>query len=105
MARTAIFRDDLFMEHDPGYSHVESPDRLRVIYEELDQAGEDHQADSDREDGHGLKIGHVVLRKQSGDSADHAGQDAQQRGQVSEDSQQLVHGVTPTSDLLVRILG
>jgi acetoin utilization deacetylase AcuC-like enzyme len=41
MARTAIFRDDLFMEHDPGYSHVESPDRLRVIYEELDQTRDD----------------------------------------------------------------
>ena len=37
MARTAIFKDALYMEHDPGYSHVESPDRLRVIYEELDQ--------------------------------------------------------------------
>ncbi len=37
MRKTAVMRDDLFMEHDPGYGHVESPDRLRVIYEQLDR--------------------------------------------------------------------
>lgn len=41
MARTAIFKDDLYLEHDPGYSHVECPDRLRVIYEELSQKASD----------------------------------------------------------------
>lgn len=37
MRKTAIYRDDLFMEHEPGISHPESPDRLRVIYEQLDR--------------------------------------------------------------------
>ncbi len=36
MSLTAIFRDDLYLEHDPGQTHVERPDRLRVIYNELD---------------------------------------------------------------------
>ncbi|MEW6427231.1 MAG: histone deacetylase [Thermodesulfobacteriota bacterium] len=36
MNRTAIFRHPLFLAHDPGYDHVESPERLRVIYEEVD---------------------------------------------------------------------
>ncbi|MDH4321175.1 MAG: histone deacetylase [Desulfobulbaceae bacterium] len=35
--KTAIFKDPLFMEHDPGYGHPESPDRLRVIFEMLAQ--------------------------------------------------------------------
>lgn len=34
--RTAIFAHDLFLEHDPGYGHVESSDRLQVIYQELE---------------------------------------------------------------------
>ena len=37
MRKTAVMKDDLFMEHDPGFDHVESPDRLRVIYEELEK--------------------------------------------------------------------
>ncbi len=37
MRRTAVYRDELFLEHDPGFGHVESPDRLRVINEELDK--------------------------------------------------------------------
>ncbi len=37
MRKTAVYRDDLFLEHEPGFGHVESPDRLRVIYEELDK--------------------------------------------------------------------
>ena len=37
MTKTAIYRDDLFLEHEPGYDHPESPDRLRVIYEALDR--------------------------------------------------------------------
>jgi len=36
MRRTAIFKDPLFLEHDPGYGHPESANRLRVIYEQLD---------------------------------------------------------------------
>ncbi len=35
MRKTAILKDDLFLEHNPGFDHVESPDRLRVIYEQL----------------------------------------------------------------------
>jgi acetoin utilization deacetylase AcuC-like enzyme len=38
MTKTAIFQDKLFLEHDPGYGHVESPDRLKVIYEMLEKA-------------------------------------------------------------------
>jgi len=38
MRRTAIFRDDLFLEHIPGFGHVESPERLRAIYEALDRS-------------------------------------------------------------------
>lgn len=37
MTRTAVFRHDLFLQHDPGYDHVERPDRLAVIYRELDR--------------------------------------------------------------------
>lgn len=36
MRRTAVYRDDLFLEHEPGFGHVESPERLRIIYDELD---------------------------------------------------------------------
>ena len=39
MRRTAVYRDDLFLEHDPGFGHVEVPERLRVIYKELDKEG------------------------------------------------------------------
>jgi len=35
MRKTAIFNDSLFMDHDPGFDHPESPDRLRVINEVL----------------------------------------------------------------------
>ena len=35
MRKTAVLMHDLFLEHDPGYGHVESPERLRVIYEQL----------------------------------------------------------------------
>ncbi len=37
MRKTAVYRDHLFLEHEPGFGHVESPDRLRVIYDELDK--------------------------------------------------------------------
>ena len=37
MRKTAVYRDDLFLQHQPGYDHPESPDRLRVIYDELDK--------------------------------------------------------------------
>lgn len=36
--RTAVFKHELFLEHDPGYGHVESPDRLTAIYQALDQS-------------------------------------------------------------------
>ncbi|MBU0731093.1 MAG: histone deacetylase [Proteobacteria bacterium] len=35
MKKTAIFKDPIFLEHDPGFTHVERPDRLEVIYDEL----------------------------------------------------------------------
>ncbi len=37
MTRTAIFKDKLFLEHDPGYGHVESPARLKIIYDVLEK--------------------------------------------------------------------
>jgi acetoin utilization deacetylase AcuC-like enzyme len=39
MRRTAVYRDDLFLEHRPGFDHIESPDRLMVVYDELDRPG------------------------------------------------------------------
>ncbi len=38
MKKTAIMKHELFLEHDPGYGHVESPDRLAVIYKELEKS-------------------------------------------------------------------
>ena len=37
MRKTAVYRNDLFLLHEPGFDHPESPDRLRVIYDELDK--------------------------------------------------------------------
>jgi len=37
MRKTGVYRDDLFLEHQPGVGHPESPERLRVIYEALDK--------------------------------------------------------------------
>ncbi|GAB4339060.1 MAG: hypothetical protein Kow0089_11570 [Desulfobulbaceae bacterium] len=37
MRRTAVYRHDLFLAHQPGFNHVESPDRLVTIYNELDR--------------------------------------------------------------------
>jgi acetoin utilization deacetylase AcuC-like enzyme len=37
MRKTAIFKNELFLEHIPDFNHVESPQRLRVIYEQLEQ--------------------------------------------------------------------
>ncbi|MGM0680755.1 MAG: histone deacetylase family protein [Thermodesulfobacteriota bacterium] len=39
--KTAVFKDDLFLEHDPGSSHIESPRRLKVIYNRLNEEGGD----------------------------------------------------------------
>jgi acetoin utilization deacetylase AcuC-like enzyme len=36
MRKTAVFRDPLFLDHDPGFDHVESPARLKGIYKLLD---------------------------------------------------------------------
>ncbi|MCX5869036.1 MAG: histone deacetylase [Deltaproteobacteria bacterium] len=36
MRKTAVFRDPLFLDHDPGFDHVESPERLKGIYKILD---------------------------------------------------------------------
>ena len=35
MRKTAIFNDPLFLDHDPGFDHPESPERLKVINEVL----------------------------------------------------------------------
>ena len=35
MRKTAILKNDLFLEHNPGQTHVESPRRLEVIHERL----------------------------------------------------------------------
>ncbi len=35
MLKTAILKSDLFLEHDPGFAHVESSSRLEVVYEGL----------------------------------------------------------------------
>jgi acetoin utilization deacetylase AcuC-like enzyme len=37
MRTTAIYRDKLFLEHQPGFGHPESPERLQVIYDALEQ--------------------------------------------------------------------
>ncbi|THB76629.1 MAG: histone deacetylase [Desulfobulbaceae bacterium] len=37
MRKTAIFRSDLFLLHDPGQNHPERIERLRVIYNVLDR--------------------------------------------------------------------
>ena len=37
MRTTAIYRDNLFLAHNPGSDHPESPQRLRVIFDELDK--------------------------------------------------------------------
>ena len=37
MRKTAIFRDPLFLEHMKDLPHIESADRLAVLYEELDR--------------------------------------------------------------------
>lgn len=39
MKKTGIVRSDLFIEHDPGRYHPESPARLTAIYEALDRSG------------------------------------------------------------------
>ncbi len=36
MRKTAIFKHDLFLMHDPGQNHPERIDRLRVIYRFID---------------------------------------------------------------------
>lgn len=39
MKKTAIFKDNLFLEHMAGFDHVESASRLRVIYDALSSYG------------------------------------------------------------------
>jgi acetoin utilization deacetylase AcuC-like enzyme len=43
MTKTAIFRDDLFLEHMKNFDHLESASRLRVIYDELDKPENIHR--------------------------------------------------------------
>lgn len=37
MGKTAVFRHETFLRHDPGPGHPESPERLAVIYDALDR--------------------------------------------------------------------
>ncbi len=37
MRKTAVFKDALFLQHDPGFDHPESPERLREIYNLLEE--------------------------------------------------------------------
>ncbi len=37
MSETAVFCHDTYLKHDPGPGHPESPERLAVIYEQLDR--------------------------------------------------------------------
>jgi len=39
--KTAVLKDPLFLEHDPGYDHVESPERLGAIYQALARKKDD----------------------------------------------------------------
>jgi acetoin utilization deacetylase AcuC-like enzyme len=43
MRKTGVYRDNLFLEHQTSSSHPDSPDRLRIIYEVLDNG---HTADN-----------------------------------------------------------
>lgn len=36
MRKTAVFKDPLFLDHDPGFDHPESPERLKGIYKILE---------------------------------------------------------------------
>ncbi len=46
MRKTAIFRDNLFLSHDPGYNHIESPERIRTIFKLLDKINSGHANDA-----------------------------------------------------------
>lgn len=35
--KTALFKSPLFLAHDPGFDHVESPERLRHVYKILEK--------------------------------------------------------------------
>lgn len=39
MRRTAVYKHPLFLAHDTGRNHLESADRLREIYQELERVG------------------------------------------------------------------
>jgi acetoin utilization deacetylase AcuC-like enzyme len=36
MRKTAVFKDPLFLSHNPGFDHVESPERLKGVYQLLE---------------------------------------------------------------------
>ncbi len=40
MKKTAIFRDKLFISHDPGFTHPESPDRAKTLFGAIDDLPE-----------------------------------------------------------------
>jgi acetoin utilization deacetylase AcuC-like enzyme len=38
MRKTAVYKDPFFLAHDTGREHIESPARLKAVYQELDRA-------------------------------------------------------------------
>ena len=42
MKKTAIFRDDVFKKHDPGFDHVECPERVATLFAALDELTDKH---------------------------------------------------------------
>jgi len=41
MRKTAVMQSEVFLEHDPGWGHPESPDRLRAVYQAVQEERED----------------------------------------------------------------
>jgi len=39
MSKTGVVTDPLYIKHDPGMGHPESPDRLRAIYSLIEKEG------------------------------------------------------------------
>lgn len=42
MKKTALFRDNLFVEHDPGFDQIDSPERIKTLYSLFDALPQKH---------------------------------------------------------------
>ena len=40
MRKTAIFRNNLFIGHEPGFDHLDSPDRVKTLFADFDSLSE-----------------------------------------------------------------